>query len=103
MMLTIRGTADQLGFSQVASIARMGEEIAVKGASADTRPQIRKCVGSLWDVVTSVKHLIVNGEGETSEEQKILMNRLEYTLNAFGGARQVVSEDEIAKLIAERG
>jgi hypothetical protein len=103
MMLTIRGTSEQLGFAKVAEIARLGEEIAVKGATADTRPQIRKCVGSLWDVLTTVKHLIIHRDEETSEEQKILVNRLQYTLNAFGGARPTVDADEIARLLAERG
>jgi len=103
MMLTIRGTSDQLGFQHVSQIARLGEEIAIKGVSAETRPQIRKCVGSLWDVITTVKHLIVHREGETGEEQKILINRLEYTLNAFGGARPTFDQDEISKLIEEQG
>jgi hypothetical protein len=101
MMLTIRGTSDQLGFLHVSEIARLGEEIAVKGAAAETRPQIRKCVGSLWDVITTVKHLIVHRDAETGEEQKILINRLEYTLNAFGGARPTFNQDEISKLIED--
>jgi chemotaxis protein histidine kinase CheA len=103
MMLTIRGTSQQLGFNHVAEIARLGEEIAVKGTTAETRPQIRKCVGSLWDVLTTVKHLIVHHTEETGEEQKILVHRLEYTLNAFGGARPTFDQDEIEKLLKERG
>ena len=101
MMLTIRGTSQQLGFSRVAHIARMGEEIAVKATSSESRPQVRKCVGSLWDVVTTVKHLIVNRDAETGEEEKILLNRLEHTLKAFGGARPTVDDDEIEKLLGE--
>lgn len=103
MMLTIRGTSQQLGFDHVADISRLGEEIAVKGTSAETRPQIRKCVGSLWDVVTTVKHLIVHHDQETGEEQKILLNRLENTLKAFGGARPTYGQEEIESLIRERG
>jgi hypothetical protein len=54
-------------------------------------------------VVTTVKHLIIHHEGETSEEQKILINRLENTLKAFGGARPTYGQDEIESLIRERG
>ena len=103
MMLTIRGTAQQLGFPRVAEIARLGEEIAVKAVTAESRPQIRKCIGSLWDVLTTVKHLIVHRDAETGEEQAILLNRLENTLNAFGGTRPKVDSDEIARLLADRG
>ena len=103
MMLTIRGTSQHLGFGRVADIARLGEEIAVKATGAESRSQVRKCVGSLWDVITTVKHLIVNRQQETSEEEKILVNRLEHTLKAFGGARPTVGDDEIEKLLKENG
>jgi chemotaxis protein histidine kinase CheA len=103
MMLTIRGTAQQLGFGDVAHIASLGEEIAIKGAGAESRPQVRKCVGSLWDVITSVKYLIEHHDRETGEEQQILIHRLEYTLKAFGGSRDKVGQDDIEKLLKERG
>ncbi|NDD91031.1 hypothetical protein EBZ37_02975 [bacterium] len=103
MMLTIRGTAQQLGFEEIARIAMLGEEIAVKAVSADSRPKIRKCVGSLWDVITSVKFLIEHHDQGTSEEQQILLNRLEYTLNAFGGSRDKVGQDDIESLLRARG
>ncbi|MEN9723138.1 MAG: hypothetical protein RJB38_1124 [Pseudomonadota bacterium] len=101
MMLTIRGTAQTLEFKNVVDIAVLGEEIAVKAGGADTRPKLRKCVGSLWDVITSVKYLIVHHQEETGDEQEILINRLQYTLNAFGGARPKVDQDEIEKLLRE--
>ena len=102
-MLTIRGTALQLGLPHVAHIAGLGEEIAVKGVVAQTRPQIRKCIGSLWDAMTTIKHLIINHDQETAEEQQILVNRLESTLKAFGGARETASADDIEALIRARG
>ncbi len=98
-MFTIRGTAQQLEFPQIANIAGLGEEIALKGTTAATRPQIRKCIGSLWDALTTVKYLLVNYTEETSEEQQILINRLEATLKAFGGARPSVNADEIEELL----
>ena len=103
MMLTIRGTAQQLGFDQIAQIAVLGEEIAVKAVDADSRSKIRKCVGSLWDVITSVKFLIEHHQQGNFEEQQILLNRLEYTLNAFGGSRDKVDQSEVERLLQQRG
>lgn len=102
-MFAIRGTAQQLDLAHVADIAGLGEEIAIKGASAETRPQIRKCVGSLWDALTTVKFLLEHYTEETNEEQGILIHRLESTLKAFGGARAKVNEDEIEALLRARG
>jgi hypothetical protein len=102
-MIAIRGTADQLSLAHIAHIAGLGEEIAVKGIDAASRPAIRKCVGSLWDALTTVKHLLVHYNEETGEEQAILVNRLESTLKALGGQRLKVDADEIAKLLSERG
>jgi hypothetical protein len=102
-MLAIRGTSQQLKLEQIAKIAGLGEEIAIKGTSAETRPQIRKCVGSLWDALTTIKYLLEHHNEETGEEQEILIHRLESTLKVFGGARPTVSEDDIEKLLRERG
>jgi hypothetical protein len=102
-MFTIRGTAQQLGLAHIAELAGLGEEIAIKGTTAASRPQIRKCVGALWDALTTIKYLLVHHDQETSEEQEILVNRLNATLNAFGGARATVSDDEIEALLNKRG
>jgi hypothetical protein len=102
-MFAIRGTAQQLELPKIAQIAELGEEIAIKGATAQTRPQIRKCVGALWDALTTVKHLLLHFDQETGEEEGILINRLEATLRAFGGAREKVSTDEIEELLKQRG
>ncbi len=98
-MFAIRGTAQQLSLSHIARIAGLGEEIAIKGAAAETRSQVRKCVGSLWDALTTIKYLLEHPDSETSEEQDILINRLEATLRALGGARPTVSEAEIEELL----
>ena len=37
-MIAIRGAAEQLELAKISHIAGLGEEIAVKGASADRRP-----------------------------------------------------------------
>ena len=102
-MFAIRGTAQQLQLPDIAKLAGLGEEIAIKATNAQTRPQIRKCVGALWDALTTIKHLLEHHGQDTGEEQEILINRLEATLKAFGGARPTVSEDEIEKLLRERG
>jgi hypothetical protein len=102
-MFAIRGTAQQLNLAEIAKIAGLGEEIAIKGTTAETRAQIRKCVGSLWDALTTVKYLLEHHSEETGEEQEILIHRLEATLRAFGGARPTVNADEIAALLKQRG
>ncbi len=101
-MFAIRGTAQQLSLPHIAEIAGFGEEIAIKGSVAQTRPQLRKCVGSLWDALTTVKYLLVHYTEETSEEQKILINRMQVTLQALGGKRPTMSEDEIADILKAR-
>jgi hypothetical protein len=102
-MFAIRGTAQQLDLEEIAKIAGLGEEIAIKGTTAETRAQIRKCVGSLWDALTTIKYLLEHHTEETGEEQEILINRLEATLRAFGGARPTVTADEIEQLLKQRG
>lgn len=101
-MIAIRGTAQQLNLPHIAEIAGLGEEIAVKGASAETRPQIRKCIGSLWDALTTIKYLLEHYTEKTTEEQGILVNRLQKTLQAMGGARPSMSVDEIELLLKQR-
>lgn len=100
-MIAIRGTADQLMLPHISTIARLGEEIALKGQTAASRPQIRKCIGSLWDALTTVKHLLVHYTEATSEEEVILINRMEATIKALGGARPTVSTDEIEALLKQ--
>ena len=102
-MFAIRGTAQQLNLPHIAHIAGLGEEISIKGTTAESRPQIRKCVGSLWDALSTVKYLLEHHNEETGEEQQILVNRLESTLRVLGGARPSVNEDEIEALLKSRG
>ena len=101
-MFAIRGTAQQLNLPHIAHIAGLGEEISIKGTTAESRPQIRKCVGSLWDALSTVKYLLEHHNEETGEEQQILVNRLESTLRVLGGARPSVNEDEIEALLKSR-
>jgi hypothetical protein len=101
-MFAIRGTSQQLNLNHVAKIAELGEEIAIKGTTAQTRPQIRKCVGSLWDALTTVKHLLIHYTEETTEEQEILMRRLENTLRVLGGSRTKVDMSQIEALFSKR-
>jgi hypothetical protein len=103
MMVAIRGTAQQLELPHIAELAALAEELSIKGRTSDSRPRIRKCVGALWDALTTIKHLLEHFDEETGEEQKILVNRLESTLKAFGGAREMISVDEIEALLKQRG
>lgn len=101
-MFAIRGTAQQLELPHIAKIAGLAEEIAIKGQSSDSRSQIRKCIGSLWDALTTVKYMLEHYLDGESEEQQILMRRLESTLKAFGGARPSVDADEIERMLKSR-
>lgn len=99
MMFAIRGTALQLGMSEIAEMAGFGEEISVKAPAVERGSQIKKCVAALWDALTTIKFLLENPKFETSEERDILRHRLQSTLRGLGGARETVSADEIEKLL----
>lgn len=101
-MFAIRGTTLQLGLPHIAHIAGIGEEIALKSISATTGGQKRRCIGSLWDGLTTLKYLLEHHEEETNEEQKILIHRLENTLRLLGGARPTATADEIDRLLQQR-
>lgn len=101
-MFAIRGTAQQLELPHIAKIAGLSEEISIKGTTAESRPQIRKCVGSLRDALSTVKYLLEHHKEETNDEQLILITRLEDTLRRLGGARQMASEDEIEALLKQQ-
>ena len=87
----------------MARIAGLGEEIAVKAVSATSRPALRKCVGALWDALTTIKYLLLHYDEKTDEEQDILINRLNATLKSLGGARVSVDNSEIEALLKSRG
>ncbi len=70
--------------------------------TAESRAHIRKCLGSLWDALTTIKYLLVHYEEQTNEEQNILIQRLEKTLAALGGKRPTLEADEIEKLLRSR-
>jgi hypothetical protein len=101
-MFAIRGTAQQLNLPHIANIAGLAEELAIKGTTAPSRAHVRKCVGCLWDALTTVKHLLVHYQEETNEEQAILIHRLESVLKSLGGARPTVNADEIEALLRAR-
>jgi phosphoribosylformylglycinamidine (FGAM) synthase-like enzyme len=88
-MLTIRGTSEQLGIPNVSKVASMGEEIAARAIDARSALQ-RKATAALWDAVTTVKVLLDQESPGLSEEEEILLNRLNATLKSLGGAREHV-------------
>jgi hypothetical protein len=101
-MFAIRGTAQQLSLPHIAHIAGLGEEISIKATTAETRAQIRKCVGALSDALSTVKYLLEHHTEETGEEQQFLIHRLDDTLRRLGGARPQASEDEIEALLKQQ-
>jgi hypothetical protein len=98
-MVAIRGTSLQLGLPEIANIAELGEEISIKATQSETRAVLRKCVGSLWDAQGTIKYLLENYTEQTTEEQGILVNRLQKTLKSLGGARPSLDSDDIERLI----
>lgn len=97
-MIAIRGTAEQLNFPEIAMIAGLGEEIAIKGALATSRHQKRKCMTCLWDAVTTVKFMVSHPTRSTGEEEKILVQRLQAVLKRMGGPRGKMDDKEIETL-----
>lgn len=97
-MVAIRGTAEQLNFKTIATIAGLGEEIAIKGAIITSRHQKRKCMTCLWDTVTTVKFMVSHPTQATGEEEKILVRRLETLLKRLGGPRSKIADTEIENL-----
>jgi hypothetical protein len=74
LMLLIRGMALMSGCYQIAHIAELGEDIAAVGQHPKNSSNRRKCIGSVWDVVTTLDHLIATGVETTTEEQNILIH-----------------------------
>jgi hypothetical protein len=101
-MIAIRGTAQQLELTDIAHIAGLGEEISIKAAAVTSTHQMRKCMSSLWDALTTVKFIIENPGKSDGDEQQILVQRLETVLKNLGGRRPSVSEDEIAALLKQK-
>lgn len=99
---TLRSTAQQLGLSQLGHIASLGEEIAAKALHTEKSAQIRKCLGSLWDALTTIKFMVEHSVDEVTEEKKILINRLENTLENLGGARTQLNQAEIDTILRNR-
>jgi hypothetical protein len=97
-MFAIRGTAQQLKLDAIGEIAALGEAISLQGSRAQSRRLIRKCVGSLWDALSTVQYLLEHWDQETSEEQDILKHRLRSTLKSLGGAQTSVNSEEISNL-----
>lgn len=102
-MFAIRGTADQLQLDDVSLIAGLGEEIAAKaGGDATSRAQLRKCVASLWDAVTTTKFLLAHYGEKTLEEQEILIHRLKDALRVLGGPEAKVTQEQLEDLLKNR-
>ena len=74
----------------------------LKAAKATRNAQIRKCMGALWDALTTVKYLLQHYQEPTTDEQEILVTRLEATLKALGGEREKVDAKAIEELLKSR-
>jgi uncharacterized coiled-coil protein SlyX len=97
-MLMMRGTALMAGCYQIAHIAGLGDDIADAARHPKNSSNRRKCIGSAWDVVTTLDYLIDHGVETTTEEQNILINRLNATL-AAERLRMKLNQGEIDDLV----
>jgi len=98
-MFAIRGTAQQLELPAIAQIAELGEEISLKATTTETRPQLRRCVSSLWDALTTTRYLLEHLNAKTDEEREILIHRLKETLRILGGAPLKLGQNEVELLL----
>jgi hypothetical protein len=99
LMLLIRGMALMSGCYQIAHIAELGEDIAAVGQHPKNSSNRRKCIGSVWDVVTTLDHLIATGVETTTEEQNILIHRINATLMLEKDLRVKVNQAEIDVIV----
>jgi hypothetical protein len=99
LMLLIRGMALMSGCYQIAHIAELGEDIAAVGQHPKNSSNRRKCIGSVWDVVTTLDYLIANGVETTTEEQNILIHRLNATLQLEKDLRVKLNQAEIDVIV----
>jgi hypothetical protein len=95
LMFAIRGTAQQASFPQIAYLSGLGEDVAYLAESKPSGSRLRKCIGSMWDVLTTLDYMIERTTDEVGQERGILVNRLENTLKSLGGARPKVIQAEI--------
>jgi hypothetical protein len=99
IMLLIRGMALMSGCYQIAHIAELGEDIAAVGQHPKNASNRRKCIGSVWDVVTTLDYLIAKGVEATTEEQNILIHRLNATLLFEKDLRVKLNQAEIDVMV----
>jgi hypothetical protein len=99
LMLLIRGMALMSGCYQIAHIAELGEDIAAVGQHPKNAANRRKCIGSVWDVVTTLDYLIEKGVETTTEEQNILIHRLNATLQVERDLRVKLTQADIDVIV----
>lgn len=97
-LVKIKGSARQMNLNTIADLAELAEELAIKGVSAEKGHVIKKVSGALWDAVTTLVHMLDQVSTDTSDEAKILMNRLEKAIESLGGPREKVNQDSVEEL-----
>jgi hypothetical protein len=81
---TLRLMAQVFGVEELEKIGLLGEEIASKSALAHTQFRMKNCLDALWDALTTVKFIFLNGIANSSEELQFLIGRLEKQLRYVG-------------------
>lgn len=99
LMYTIRGTAQVFGCFQIAYLTSIAEQLSYYSAQTENSKDIRKCRGCIWDILTTLDYMIAQGFERTSDEQKILIHRVEETIKSIKGLPQSLAQTEIDVLV----
>jgi hypothetical protein len=99
-LFLIRGTCLVFGYFQIAYLTGLGENVSWY-ATTQKNSQItqKKCVDAIWDALTTLEYMVTHGIDNTSEEQKILIFRLEATLKSFRDFVLPLTQTEIDVIV----
>jgi hypothetical protein len=99
LMFLIRGTSLQFGFFQLALLARLAEDVARYALSEGKARTTRKCIDGIWDALTTLEYMLANGVDQTTDEQKLLIHRLESTLKSFKDFKPALTQSQIDVIV----
>lgn len=103
LMFLIRGTSRVFGYFQIAYLAGLGEGVARYSLPRENARSMRKCIDSIWDALTTLEHMISVGLDSTSDEQKLVIRRLEETVKTFDQSMLSLSQSEIDIIVRSYG
>jgi two-component system chemotaxis response regulator CheY len=82
-MAIIRDSSKRMRLPHIAYISALSEELA-KTAILCKPKRVRKVTATLWDSITTIQSLFEKPNSQNFEENQIIINRLEKTLQSLG-------------------